>query len=114
MRGVVARWVVSHRFAVAIAFIITTVFFAVGAIRVDIRTVFADLLPADDPFVQTFRDHPNFGNPLTVTIMVKRTDGQKIYNADTLQKVWDLTRDVDLIPGIYHERIISKIGRAHV
>tara|TARA_R110000787_G_scaffold211663_9_gene321488 strand:- start:9101 stop:11524 length:2424 start_codon:yes stop_codon:yes gene_type:complete len=83
-----------------------TAFFAAGIPRVDIKTIFSDLLPKDDPFVQTFKDHPNFGNPLTVTVMVKRVDGD-IYNHDTLQKVWDLTRDIDLTPGVDHEGILS-------
>ncbi len=102
-----AAWIVNRRKSVGIFFILVTLAFAAGLPRLDIRTIFADLLPADDPFVQTYRDHPNFGDPLTVTIMLKRTDGQKIYNADTLQKVWTLTRDVDLIPGIDHDRILS-------
>ncbi|MGQ0701319.1 MAG: efflux RND transporter permease subunit [Panacagrimonas sp.] len=103
----VARWLIAHRGKSALFFIAVTLFFAAGLPRVDIRTIFADLLPADDPFVQTFLDHPNFGNPLTVIIMVKRTDGKKIYNHDTLQKVFDLTRDVDLINGVDHNRLVS-------
>ena len=102
-----AAWVVGHRRSVGIFFILVTIFFAAGLPRLDIRTIFADLLPADDPYVQTYHDHPNFGDPLTVTIMMKRTDGQKIYQADTMQKIWQLTRDVDLIPGIDHDRILS-------
>ena len=102
-----ARWIIGHRAGVALFFLAVTVFFACGLPRVDIRTIFGDLLPADDPFVQTYADHPNFGNPLTVTIMVKRTDGKKIYNYDTLQKVWDLTRNLDLIEGIDHDRLVS-------
>ncbi|SEP89414.1 hypothetical protein SAMN04488038_102127 [Solimonas aquatica] len=103
----IAAWVVGHRRSVGIFFILLTMFFAAGLPRLDIRTIFQDLLPTDDPFVQAYHDHPNFGDPLTVTIMLKRTDGQKIYNADTLQKIWKLTRDVDLIPGIDHDRILS-------
>src|ERR1700756_974433 len=103
----IAHWVVDHRRSVGIFFILVTLFFAAGLPKLDIRTIFADLLPTDDPFVQAYHDHPNFGDPLTVTIMMKRTDGQKIYNADTLQKIWKLTRDVDLIPGIDHDRILS-------
>ncbi len=103
----VAAWVVAHRRSVGIFFIFVTLFFAAGVPRLDIRTIFADLLPTDDPFVQAYHDHPNFGDPLTVTIMLKRTDGQKIYNADTMQKIWKLTRDVDLIPGVDHDRILS-------
>ncbi|TDU22446.1 hypothetical protein DFR24_4912, partial [Panacagrimonas perspica] len=85
VRFSIARWVVSRRAPIGIFFILVTLAFAAGMPRLDIRTIFADLLPSDDPFVQTYRDHPNFGNPLTVTIMVKRTDGKKIYNQDTLQ-----------------------------
>ena len=103
----IARWIIGHRAVVGGGFLLITLVFAAGIPRVDIRTIFTDLLPADDPFVQTFRDHPGFGNPLTVTIMVKRSDGQTIYSHETLQKVWDLTRDVDLIPGVDHDRIIS-------
>ena len=40
-----------------------TAFFAVGMQRVDIRTIFSDLFPKNHSFVQTFKDHPNFGNP---------------------------------------------------
>ncbi|MGB0955233.1 MAG: efflux RND transporter permease subunit, partial [Panacagrimonas sp.] len=88
-------------------FAVITVGFAIGIPSVEIRTIFSDLLPADDPFVQVFKDHPGFGNPLTVTVMVKRTDGKSIYNEETLQKVWDLTRDIDLTPGVNHDAIIS-------
>ena len=83
-----------------------TVFFAVGLSRVELRTIFTDLLPKNHPFVQTYKDHPNFGNPLTVTMMVKRKDGD-IYNPETLQKVWNLTRDIDLTPGVDHDQILS-------
>ncbi len=103
----VARWIIGNRGLVAVAFAVVTLLFAAGLPRVDIRTIFGDLLPVDDPFVQTYMDHPNFGNPLTVTVMVKRTDGKDIYNEDTLEKVWNLTRDIDLIEGVDHDRIVS-------
>lgn len=84
-----------------------TVFFAFGVLRVELKTIFTDLLPKNHPFVETYRDHPNFGNPLTVTVMVKRTDGETIYNPETLQKVWDMTRNIDLTPGVDHDQILS-------
>ncbi len=83
-----------------------TLFFALGLKDVQLRTIFTDLLPKDHPFVQTFKDHPNFGNPLTVTVMVKRKDGD-IYNPDTLAKIWDMTRDIDLTPGVDHDQVLS-------
>jgi len=87
-------------------FVAITVFFGIGLRNVELKTIFSDLLPKDDPYVQLFKAHPNFGNPLTVTIMVKRKDGD-IYNHDTLAKVWKMTRDIDLTPGVDHDQILS-------
>ena len=106
MRFTLSRWVMAHRGAVGIAFIIVTLAFMAGFPRVEIRTVFKDLLPTNDPFVQVYFDHPNFGNPLTVSVMVKRKDGD-IYNAETLNKVWQLTREIDLAPKVDHDTLIS-------
>ncbi len=106
MRFTLARWVMANRAMVGIGFIIITLAFMAGFPRVEIRTIFKDLLPKDDPFVQIYFDHPNFGNPLTVSLMVKRKNGD-IYNADTLNKVWQMTREVDLAPKVDHDTLIS-------
>ncbi|MGH8597821.1 MAG: efflux RND transporter permease subunit, partial [Gammaproteobacteria bacterium] len=42
----------------------------------------------------------------TVAVMIKRKQGD-IYNADTLAKVYQFTRDIDLAPGIDHDLILS-------
>lgn len=97
----------AHRAAASLLFLAMTAVFAVGVPRVEIRTIFSDLLPADDPFVQTFLDHPNFGDPLTLVMMVKRTDGGDLYNTETLQKVWDLTREFHLLPAVNPDTILS-------
>jgi len=101
-----AKWIMDHRGLVSILFILVTIGFVAGFPRVEVRTIFKNLLPTDDPFVQVYYDHPNFGNPLTMYIMVKRVGGD-IYHQDTLQKVWDLTRSVDLTPAIDHDQLIS-------
>ena len=106
LRQRIAIWIIGHQKISWAVFVAITAFFAVGLRNVELKTIFSDLLPKDDPFVQVFKDHPNFGNPLTMTIMVKRKDGD-IYNADTLQKVWQLTRDIDLAPGVDHDQILS-------
>lgn len=84
-----------------------TVVFGMGLRHVEMRTIFSDLLPTGHPFAETYRDHPNFGNPLTMTVMIKRSDGGDIYNAETLAKVWQMTRDIDLAPGVDHDQIVS-------
>ena len=102
----VAKWVMDRRAMVSVWFVIVTLAFAAGIPRVEIKTIFADLLPQDDEFVKIYNAHPNFGNPLTMFVMIKRKNGD-IYHAETLQKVWDLTRNVDLTEGVDHDQIIS-------
>ncbi len=106
LRLLFSQWVLSHRRFSYGLFAAITLFFAAGLPRVELKTVFSDLLPTDDPFVQTFKDHPGFGSPLTVMVMIRRTDGD-IYNAETLDKVWKLTRDIDLAPAVDHDQILS-------
>lgn len=112
-----AHWILDHRKAALAVFALITLFFACALPRVQLRTIFSDLLPQDDPFVRVFKAHPNFGSPLTVMIMIQRKDGppgsdgpgseNTIYNPETLAKVWKLTRDIDLAPGVDHEQILS-------
>jgi predicted RND superfamily exporter protein len=101
-----AFYTLHHRVVSLLVIGAITVFFAAGLRHVELRTIFSDLLPKSHPFVQTYADHPNFGNPLTVTVMVRSKNGD-IYNPETLQKVWDITRDIDLIQGVDHDQILS-------
>ena len=102
----IAKSTIDYRWIWVMVTLLLTIFFAVGAMKVELRTIFSDLLPKDHPFVQTYQDHPNFGSPLTITVMVKNKNGD-IYNPDTLAKVWRLTREIDLTPGIDHDSILS-------
>jgi uncharacterized protein len=107
LRHRLARFTMGHRWALLIAMGLITAFFAVGLTKVDVRTIFSDLFPKNHPFVQVYKDHPNFGNPLTVTLMIKRTDGKDIFQADTLAKVARISREIDLTPGVDHDQILS-------
>ncbi len=101
-----AKWVMDHRAPVLAVFALITLGFLAGFPGIEIRTIFKDLLPKDDPYVQVYYDHPNFGSPLTVFVMVERKDGD-IYTPETLQKVWNMTRDIDLTPSVDHTQVIS-------
>ncbi len=110
MKGIryrLAELTMKHRTFSAMILFGLTAFFAYGLQFVELKTIFSDLFPKTHPFVQTFADHPNFGNPLTVTMMLKRTDGNDIYNTETIEKVWRLTREIDLTPGVDHDQILS-------
>ncbi|ABM97348.1 efflux RND transporter permease subunit [Methylibium petroleiphilum] len=107
LRHRLARFTLGNRWTILVAMALITTFFAVGMTKVEIRTIFSDLFPKDHPFVQVFKDHPNFGSPLTVTLMIKRTDGKDVFQIDTLDKVWRLSRAIDLAPGVDHDQILS-------
>lgn len=110
MKGIrysLAEFTMKHRTFSALVLFGLTAFFAFGLKDVQLKTIFSDLFPKTHPFVQTYTDHPNFGNPLTVTLMVKRTDGKDVYNHETIAKVWRLTREIDLTPGVDHDQILS-------
>jgi hypothetical protein len=106
LRYRIAAVIMGHRLASALIFAAFTAFFALGLRHVQLRTIFSDLLPKNHPFVKAYKDHPNFGNPLTISVMVLRKNGD-IYNPETLAKVWQLTRDIDLTPGVDHDQILS-------
>lgn len=96
----------NHRFVAILILTLITAFFAYGAVDIKLKTIFSDLLPKNHPFVQTYKDHPNFGNPLTITVMIKAKKGD-IYNEETLAKVWEFTRKLDLAPSIDHDQLLS-------
>lgn len=106
IRFTLASFTMNNRLLVAAVLFGITAFFAVGLTKVELKTIFSDLFPKNHPFVQTYKDHPNFGNPLTVTMMVKVKEGT-IYNPETLAKVWRMTRDIDLAPSVDHDQILS-------
>lgn len=106
MRRTIANWCLNNRSVSFLVLGLITAFFAAGLPNVQIKTVFSDLLPKGHPFAETFRDHPNFGNPLTMSVMFKVRDGT-IYNSETLEKVWQFTRDIDLAPAVDHNQVLS-------
>ncbi len=106
IRRTIARYTLQNHSISLLILLAITAFFAYGLKNVELRTIFTDLLPKNHVFVQTFKDHPNFGNPLTVTLMLKHKHGD-IYNPQTLEKVWNITRDIDLTPAVDHDQVLS-------
>jgi predicted RND superfamily exporter protein len=107
IRHKVARLAVRKPWYTLGAALLISLVFGYGLLHVEAKTIFSDLFPKTHPFVQAFTDHPNFGNPLTVTLMVKRTDGKDIYTAETMDKIFQMSRDIDLVPGVDHDQIVS-------
>ncbi|PKO55924.1 MAG: RND transporter, partial [Betaproteobacteria bacterium HGW-Betaproteobacteria-19] len=86
---------------------LVTLVLGVFALRVDVRTVFEDMLPSDHPYVKTherFKD--TFGGSNMVTIMVEASDGD-IFQAEVLEKVRGITLGLREVSAVNPFQIIS-------
>jgi uncharacterized protein len=83
-----------------------TILFLAGAARIAIRTRFSDLLPLHNRIVQVFKQYEQFAQPLNVQILVKVRHGT-IYTPQTLDTIYRLTREIDLISNIDHVSVTS-------
>ena len=105
-----AEWLFDHRHAAAILILLATLFFAWEVKHLDISTRFSDLYPRNHPYTKLFEKYPGFGSPFTVSLVIQVKKGT-IYNPQTLQKIQEATRLVDLIPGVDHDQIFSLASR---
>src|SRR5271170_2861124 len=96
----------AKRHVVMLAFLAITAFFALQLRNLDIATRFRDLYPQNSEAIKLLTKYPAFGSPFTVTILVRSRHGY-IYNPVTLQKIQDVNSQLDLIPGVDHNQVIS-------
>src|SRR3990172_1028460 len=105
-----AEWLFDHRHAAAIVILLVTSFFAWEVRNLDISTRFSDLYPRNHPYTKLFEKYPGFGSPFTVSLVIQVKKGT-IYNPQSLRKIQEATRLVDLIPGVDHDQILSLASR---
>ena len=92
-------WCCSNRKAVVATLLFVTVIMGIFASRVEIKTVFGDLLPQNHPFVKVndkFKQGYGGSNVVSIMVEVKKGD---ILNTPTLEKIKKITEEVALIPG---------------
>ena len=101
------EWIIGHRGAVLAALGLVTLVFAIFASRITIDTNFADLIPSRHSYMKVHRQFSDqLGGALTVFVMVEVKEGD-IFNRDTLEKVDLIQRELDAIPGVNHNQVIS-------
>lgn len=109
-RGFVARFVefcINRRAAVATVVGLVTVLFAVLAVKVEIQTVFSDLLPTNHPYIKVHEEFKKtFGSSNLVTMMLEVEDGD-IFSPRVLAKIQKVTKDLQLVEGVDQYQIIS-------
>ncbi len=98
---------IRNRVWVVTAIAAVTAIMALLAVRIEIKTVFDDLLPSNHPYIKVHEQFKqNFGSSNLVSIMLEVTDGD-IFRPDVLAKVQKVTRDLQFIDGANQFQIIS-------
>ena len=106
-----ADFVLRFRWPILILTLLVTAFFGWQATYVKFDTVLSGLWPDAHEYIKTHRAHERYyGSPLTVYIMLQRKDGT-IYNPETLEKIDRITKAVDAIRGVNHNRVVSISSR---
>ena len=107
----VANHVIEKRNIYLILAIIITVFFGWQCRKLSVKTIFADLLPQQHPYIKLHNEIRNkFGGANQVLIMVgvKATGKYKdVFNTETLKKVKSITNDLLLFNAVDRFKIFS-------
>jgi predicted RND superfamily exporter protein len=98
---------IRRRVLVVAVIALITALMAVLAVRIEIKTVFDDLLPANHPYIKVHEQFKqNFGGSNLVSIMLEVEDGD-IFKPAVLSKVQKVTQDLQYIEGVNQFQIIS-------
>src|SRR6266851_7921042 len=101
-----AFWLIRWRRAYLIFVAVVTVFMIVGATKTRVTSSFTDLMPSRSPIIKVFKKYLAFGSPLTIQILIEAKQGS-IFTPKHLKQVFEITRDIDLLPSVDHETIDS-------
>ena len=86
---------------------ILTLIFAIFALRMEVRTVFSDMLPQSHDYVKTHEQYKDtFGGSNMVSIMLEVDEGD-VFRQDVLSKVQQVTRELQQVEGVNQFQIIS-------
>ncbi len=100
-------FVVRFNVIVLIVMILATGFFASQIFNMEMYTQFLDLFPQDHPYVKVHKRYGNFfGSAYQAQIVLEVKEGD-VFNRETLDKIYRIHYDVDLIPGVSHFQIFS-------
>ena len=105
-----ADFLIHWRWQVIVVYLALTAFFSVGVVHIahsfQAQTSVADLIPAHNRVTDVFKRYQSFSKPATVEILLKVKHGT-IYTPQTLARIWRITRELDLVPGIDHVTLTS-------
>ena len=108
------EWILRRRYLVLVVIGLMTAFFGYFAAKTELVTSFGDLLPQNHPFIKVAHQYEQyFGGVNNVTIMVQVKSGD-IYTEKTMQKIVNITRNMDIVYGIQHGSVRSLANASYL
>lgn len=103
----IGQHILQFRVPIGLLLIGITLFMGYWAARVRIATRFENFFPSNHPNTLLYRQfHTHYGGAQTLALMLRVKHGD-IFNYATLQKIEDITRTVNILPGVDHNEIFS-------
>jgi uncharacterized protein len=103
----IGRSILQFRIPIGLFLIAVTIFMAYWAFRVRIATRFENFFPSNHPNTLLYRQFSvHYGGAQTLALMLYVKHGD-IFNYAILQKIEDITRAVNILPGVDHNEIFS-------
>lgn len=97
--GSLLEWCILRRKRILVSLLFVTLVMLFFALRVEVKTVFEDLLPTNHPYVQVNDKYKqDYGGSNVVSIMVEVDEGD-ILRPEILKKIKAITEETALIPG---------------
>jgi uncharacterized protein len=101
------KYILRFRAPIGLVLASVTLFMIYASSRVQVGTRFVEFFPSYHSYIQlTGKYARSFGGAETLAIMLRVKDGD-IFNPATLQKIQDLNRAMDALPGVNHEEVFS-------
>jgi uncharacterized protein len=102
----IGDFVLRYRSVIGGVLLIISAIMAYYCTQVTIATKFDDFFPASHPNVQLYEQWHRYGGAQTLSVMIQVKDGD-VFNTSTLNKIKDIQTEVDKLPGVDHNEVLS-------
>lgn len=112
------EWVIQRRIPILVLILIGTIFFGWQATKVRLKNPTIDLFPKNHPYVETYVEYEDTFGGANVVIMALTVKEGDIFNTETLTKIKNITKAIELLPAVNNYQVLSiaqrKIKRSSV
>ena len=109
--GSLSEFCIRHRGPVAGIIAVATLLMAFTLLKMDVRTVFSDMVPSNHPYVDVHEGYKDtFGGTNKVSILIRANEGT-IFTGPILKEVQRVTRELAKVSGVNPFQVVSLASR---